>query len=432
MHSKTNTNASGPRSRRGVFHIATSFFCGAVTLLALAGCNTPTANQEPVLAPLMETPEPPSTRSAELTLTLSAGASEEIFFAQSQRHTIPSGAKVVINVPERYDAFRFAAFHNPEIEADHPGRFATRGYFHVAEQHLERELMRHGFRVLSREKFEAKLREIRDKRALRPFEMWAILDDDYNQALTNLRDALAGGSIDEREFASRALELRREFGVDEAGGANRADGSYEMSDMSELIRAAQSGSEDERADYILEIGEFIIDPSAPLRTNVNLLGHPDMREFRDANPWASETISQGWVRMPYEELVARLKARLVDVRSGEIVWTGSAVIPEGELGETPDSLSVRYRARESVTNREEIERFINEQNTRENRIQRARNGNPETPSYQLRVEIDGPDVVSGAQQINQRSADERDRIQRRLATHAAERVVGMIETAGND
>ena len=432
MYSKMNTDTTAFRSPRERFHIIASLICGAMTLLAFAGCNTPTAPQEPALAPLMEAPEPPQTRSAELNLTLTAGSPEEISFAQSRQHIIDSGAKVVINVPQRYEAFRANAFQGSDADPEHPGRFATLGYFHVAEQHLEMELMRHGFRVLSREKFEAKLREIRDKRALRPFEVWAIVDDDYNQALNNLRDALEEGSIDERQFASRALELRREFGIDETGGAGRADGSYEMSDMSELIRAAQSGSEDERADYILEIGEFVIDPSAPLRTNINLLGHPDMRDFRDAHPWASDAIAQGWVRMPYEELVAKLKARLVNVRSGEIVWSGSAVVPEGELGETPDSLAVRYRARETVANRDAVERFIDEQNTRSNRILRARNGNPSTPAYELRVEIDGPEVVSGSQRVSQRSTDERERVQRALAAHAAERVIGIIDTAGNN
>lgn len=398
-----------------------------IAAIVVSGCNT--TPQEPQLAPMIDTPPIPETRSAEVTLTMTPSIPGEVDSVRSDSHSLVPNSRIVINVPDEYRLFRANAFAS--TRAGGPHHFATLGYFHAAEHAIERQLIRQGFRPVSREKFEAKLREIRDKSALRPFEVWAVFDDDYNEALRNLGNSLEAGEIDQQEFASQALELRREFGIDEIGGQNRDDGSFELSDMSELIRAAQSGAENERADYILEIGRFTIDPSAPLQSTVNLLAHPDMRNFLNENPWTRETLREAWVNMPYEQLAARLEARLVDVRTGEIVWLGSCLIPEGELGEEGDPLTVRYEIHEEVTNEATVARFVDEQNTRQARILRERQGDPALPEYEMATNVRGPDVISGVQRIDRRTADERERITRELARRAAEELIQTIRFEGN-
>ena len=247
---------------------------------------------------------------------------------------VPAQARVVISVPvveEESIPPRTAGpgFPGTTSEGGLPATFKTAGYFNKAEQQIEKSLIEKNFTVLDRSKFEAKLRDERDER-------------------------LAQG-------------VARTQDVD----VRRASAGPELVDISELIRAAQSG--DVQAEYILQVNDFRTDPLSD-RT-VDLTELPDVQILCRQHPGLLETLASSPVRtVTLPGFAGLLNAKLIEVQSGAIRWVGEHRVDSPHVLE--DGLRIQLRVTKSVSNGEEIEaayaRFDQSVRSLERQVRRAR------------------------------------------------------------
>ncbi len=192
--------------------------------------------------------------------------------------------------------------------------YNTSGYFNYTEQQIEKALMKLGYRVIDRSKFEAKLREQR-------------------RIATSMH---ASGVVRERVDRAAFDQLR---------------------DISELVRAAQDG--DIRSDYILQVNKVEIGKTYE---EENLSINPEVEAFRDKYPAIAHEILKVY-RFP--EYSAKFNAKLIDVESGRIVWIGShEVTSRNVLGQ---DINVKFILRQYVNNEKQVRKFVDEQNTEEQR-----------------------------------------------------------------
>lgn len=231
---------------------------------------------------------------------------------------VSTDATVVISVPveeqqrEKQTKGRNGSRSDDLLDDDGITSFQTAGYFNKAEQQIEKELIRKKFIVLDRSKFEAKLRELRTKT-----ESPRVSASD--RALTRLwEEQLKNGEINEEEFRTkmRDLELQREV----ANREGSRKGEKELVDISELIRAAQSG--ETRADYILQVNRFYVDTTSD--EIVDLLDLEEVQAIAKDNPGFTRALKDAGkdsVRKP--GFYGVLNAKLIDVQSGAIVWVGA-------------------------------------------------------------------------------------------------------------
>lgn len=227
-----------------------------------------------------------------------------------QGSVIKSGSSVVISVPASiYQQIRKSS------DGETPNKlwFRTDGYFNVLEQYIERGLILVGFNVKDRSKFEAKLRDLRDSG-----DVIRSSDSSYSIALSDLKKKLDAGKLTSEEFVEQSKQLRDKLLDPYKGSYNRE----EMTDISEVIRAAQDG--DVMADYVLQVNEGAVEhySGEPLQLGVR----PEVQKVIRENPRlrigsAGEnntipaTLEQPWAQ-------ARFNAKLIDVKTGIIDWTG--------------------------------------------------------------------------------------------------------------
>jgi len=221
---------------------------------------------------------------------------------------------VVIGVPDEVVQIKSKRAITQEVL--HEELFKTDGYFHIVEQITEKALLRKGFNVIDRSKFEAKLRDLRDKSS----------DPDYHSTQDRINRELMEvakqrynkGEISTEEYQAElsAIESR--------GGKKRDKDDKEMVDVSELIRAAQS--EGIQADYILQINQASIS-SKNQKEVVNLRNYDDFKDFILKNPEIQVTNRGGQHSLPMIVEIPVYKteynAKLINVKTGSIDWLGS-------------------------------------------------------------------------------------------------------------
>ena len=166
--------------------------------------------------------------------------------------TVDEGASVVISVPKKDDSRTEATEQNGKTS------FRTAENFDILEQFVEKGLLMSGFHVKDRSKFEAKLRDLRDTDAKHWWGRTSV-DSDLGQLKGELDKQLKDGSITMDEYTEQLVGAREQLS-DKRYGKNRE--KDEVSDISELIRAAQDG--EVQADYILQVNNMWVDfiPSA--------------------------------------------------------------------------------------------------------------------------------------------------------------------------
>jgi hypothetical protein len=302
-------------------------FYGLVALAAVsaaAGCATqntvpplyaktpqPEALGEPRVLPV---PAPPPTTAIPIFINIpqkktTIGPENSVM---RQGTVVRSGASVVISVPS-------ATYQPPQdgasLRAGDDAGLGSEGSFGALEQYVERGLLAAGLQVKDRAKFEAKLRDARDAAKSRGSA------DGFSIALESLKRDLDGGKITRDEFTDKVRQLRDKLADDSAGSRPRA----ELTDVSELIRAAQDG--DVMADYVLQVNELDVTryAGAPLQlaarpeVQAALVANPGLRVGGEPGKSIPATLPQPWAQ-------ARFDAKLIDAKTGSIDWIGEYAV----------------------------------------------------------------------------------------------------------
>ena len=191
---------------------------------------------------------------------------------------------------------------------DKTGAFKTEGYINKAEETVEKELIRAGFGVIDRSKFEAKLRTSRES------SNGSTMGDAVLQAeIQILEEKYRNNEITAVEKAEELAKLTK--------GASRFRGDKELVDMSELIRAAQSKGV--KADYILQLNT--IEEYNGYITQLRIKGDSDVESYIDQNEDISYGNSKNTIPYGFETSVFQVvfSAKLFNVETGKVVWSGS-------------------------------------------------------------------------------------------------------------
>ena len=239
------------------------------------------------------------------------------------RLSIPYDSKVVISVPveeQKRESKRrqneFGVLSGAGEGGDSDGRnslnFKTTGYFNKAEQQIEKRLIKQNFTVLDRSKFEAKLRIMRAEKTN------ALSYAARDVAKKNLKEKFEADELTLEQYmdALQKLKIENEF---EKGGRRKPGQAQELVDISELIRAAQTGPV--RADYVFQVNNFKIDFLTDKQ--INLLKQPEIKTLTDKHEGlmaALESSDRYMITQP--GFYGLLNAKLIEIETGSIVWVG--------------------------------------------------------------------------------------------------------------
>lgn len=254
----------------------------------------------------------------------------------------------------------------PKKEVKGDNDFSTSGYFHAAEQQIEKELIKHGFKVLSREKFEAKLRKAR--------------------------------------------------------GTVRSEGLQELTDITEVIRAAEDG--DLKSDYLLQINEFTQNDVAIYEINLGSYG--EFQGLMNIFPKATSKL-QKIQYLPCSEFSTTLNAKLIHVQTGRIVWIGDHTA--STRGLYSNLLSLRLGVEEKVSNKVEVEKFVASQNTEFGRRLRKKGDPINFPSWKVSYLVPGPIVTNGYCRIEKSEISAKS-VRKELSKTVAKTLMKSIKVGG--
>ncbi len=243
--------------------------------------------------------------------------------SRNKPDTAPS---VIIAVPDKATSQSLSSTEGRQ-ESEAVGRglhevFRTDGYYNEAEQAIEAALLRQGFNVLDRSKFEAKLRDLRD-RANDTRYWWTnyerlIENKEYDALKSLLAEQLKSGVLTQKDYIKRISEVDEISQIGLPGHKRTED---EMIDIAEVIRAAQTGSD--QADYVLQINGLAVNDAENRMLNIQEL--PEVKSFLQANPGLKFGSLPDALpaRVPSKWLRVEFNAKLISVVSGSIVWLGS-------------------------------------------------------------------------------------------------------------
>lgn len=332
---------------------------------------------------------------------------------QLATHNVRPGSTVVINVPS-------GVVDDESSRGGSDKDFKTKDFFNEAEQEIEKVFIRNGFRVLSRAKFEAKLRDLRDEARCDFNEyrcLYSSVAPEARPVLDDIKSKYENGKITGAEFADQVKQFKEQMQISSAGKSRQED-EKELTDISEVIRAAQSG--DVRADYILQINVF--DTKKRLKVTNDLRHNADVRDFINRYPEIKSAFD-----LPKNHLLscaivgAELNAKLIHVTSGEIVWIGQHQL--NELSAGVQQISIEMGERTSPRNESAVESFVRIQNFEEQR--KARYGKEiSPPGWEYTTELIPPTVISGRCE-NDWSMDSEIRTQ--LARNVAKELMSTIK-----
>jgi len=350
-----------------------------VTIL-LTACGTP----PPKLAPIMKMPNFPTYEKKTTEFEVNFNSNSNLFHNVVQSKIIKRGSSVVINVPEGISKKNM---QNDTIKNTDGQDFKTKNFFNEAEQQIEKELMRRGFNVKSRSKFEAKLRSMRDNsdsiNKNYYSRIYNSVPPEYQAILENLKKQFEDGTVTAKDYADQLKDFQTPI------TKRRSGETEELTDISEVIRAAEAG--DVKADYILQINIFETDKNESVMTD--LRNSRKAREFISSNPSLLKQFEKGKNRFECKSLAAKLNAKLIHVKTGDIVWIGEHSINEYTKSGT-NKLIVGLTSQKYITNKSDIQNYVSKQNTHYNRIARY-NKKTKYPTFEFDTKLDGPIILSG-------------------------------------
>lgn len=349
-------------------------------LISLVGCSS-----KPKLAPLLTIPQQPGDKVSLIEVEAKFENRNELEenIVQLVSHQIKSNSSIVINVP--LGLFEDRSEINTEDQD-----FKTKDFFNVAEQQIEKELMRNGFRVLSRSKFEAKLRSLRDESDC-DISRWQCLQTkvtpDVAAIINNLKTQLDSGEITAAKFAEEVQLFREKF-QSTSFGRSRNENEKELTDISEVIRAAESG--DVQADYVLQINLFETELRDTVTTDLRYI--PEVRGFLRQHKGIINEFEKGPNILRCNVVGSKLNAKLIHVKTGEITWIGEHQLDEFSSG--VQQVSIELGSKKFVSNYNEVRNFVRNENTDYARAQRY-GREIEIPKFRYSEALVQPTITAG-------------------------------------
>jgi hypothetical protein len=304
---------------------------------------------------------------------------------------IKLGSSVVISVPKDFAAnLANSKQSDASPTSGNTSDFKTDEYFNDLEQYIERGLITVGFQAKDRSKFEAKLRDLRESSK-------AARDNAYDIALADLKKDLDTGKISSEEFPAKVKKLQEK--LDPTGGVGKQ--KIEMTDISEVIRAAQSG--DVMADYVLQVNTLAVqdftgkpiqldkrpEVQAVLNQNPGLfireerstsydIALADLKKdlengkvSRDGfvekakqlndklNPTGGDHSLPATLPQPWSQAI--FNAKLIEVKTGSIDWSGEFSVES--LAVLENGIKITIGVRRQTSNAKAITNAISEYNT---------------------------------------------------------------------
>jgi len=361
-----------------------TFLTTCLLTTVLGGCAS-----APKMAPLLQTPAMPPDQVDMIDVDLAFSLDTDIYenVVQNISRDILVGSSIVINVPSVLFEEK-----SEQSAGDRAGDqdFKTKDFFNLAEQQIEKELIRKGFRVLSRSKFEAKLRSLRDEARCNPNEyrcLYSKVSPEIQPILEELKNKYDRGEISSLQYSSEIKTFRDQMQISSAG-KTRTEGEKELTDISEVIRAAESGPV--KADFILQINLF--DTEKRLKVTKDLRHEKDIRDFVRGHPEIENEFENGNSKIGCAVVGAELNAKLIYVETGEIAWIGEHQLNEFSSG--VQNLSVEMGSRRYVSNRADIVEFVSQQNSPLGRQYRY-GKNITVPDIEYRSSLVKPTISSG-------------------------------------
>ncbi len=338
-------------------------------MLFITGCSNkifkpiytdaPTLTKAPVVTYLQKKAVPNRERK-QLVITLSEvnKPKEDNYFNNLKKDEL-SGDKrpsVIIAVPEEVgEGTKKKEFE----ESDNFDKiFGTSGYYNEAEQAIEKSLLRIGFDVLDRSKFEAKLRDLRDRGQERPWfwNDWTekyLENGEFDIVKDEYKKQLQDGTISIQQYTEIITEVDK---ISQRGLPGKKRDEDEMNDIAEVIRAAQTGTD--QAEYLLQINEVSVADAGS--RSLNITKFPEVKQFLSKNEGLSfgkskgtlpTTINSNWLRSEFN-------AKLREINRGSIVCLGSHELESWSAEE----ITISFDVQKYVDNEEAINGKIMQHN----------------------------------------------------------------------
>ena len=356
-----------------------------IVFTALVGCAPTTIDLQPLptITAYMEVPEIPQEKDLSLSVLREREATDvetltRNVTARPNFRVAANNPTVVISVPAEEQAAQqrrkqlnaMSPYDNrvknaqlEDIQQQSTGSsemgFQTDGYFNKAEQQIEKSLLRKGFYVLDRSKFEAILRDRRSKKV-------DTKHSDLRDAqIRELNDQFEKGLISQQSHLDGLAKIDSDYQRLEENTSRKA-GEKELVDISELIRAAQGT--DVNADYLLQVNNFDVRPITD-RT-IRLSDQPDVKQLiKDHAGLLDAMKANGANTIQRPGYFGYMNAKLIEVKTGAIVWVGEHRV---ESSNTED-INIELIMKKYASNRDEFARVVDTYNDKlDEMLQRAK------------------------------------------------------------
>ena len=336
-------------------------------------------------------------------------------------HRIPERSSVVLNVPSKVFDDQSKEKQIGASKAD--DEFTTKAFFNIAEQQIERGLLNSGFKVISRAKFEAKLRDLRD--GAKKCTSWGCYYDkaapELKVLMDDVKDKYERKIITDDEYIQKVAYFKEKLNDDL--GSKRDDGAQELTDIAEVIRAASSAGV--KADYILQINEFNSNKRDVVEKNLNEID--EVRDLMQKHPSANrEFANQNMIRCAVTSAV--LNAKLIHVATGEIVWLGENRLNEYTTKSGLNYLTISIGVNKSVANESEVRGFVRRNNTELAREQRE-GLNTQVPDWTFNTTLIPATQVAGI--CRKEWIPDKDKSMK-LAREVAKELIKTIKTVSKE
>jgi len=239
---------------------------------------------------------------------------------------------IIISVP------RGAKKRQSELETDtsSKGNYQSLAYYDKRESFIENALLRQGFDVVDRSRFEAKLRDMRD-RTNNDKKLW--WDDNLSEAqrkkISFIEAERDDGRMPHEEATRRIMQILGQSEDEHSIAGSSEKDRMEMFDISEVIRAAKAKG-DAKADFVLQVNYLdVIESNQVPDSFFSFKNNNVFREIIASDPdlsWGpiESDFSKSFPSMPsgirFPGNFAKFSAKLIDVKSGKIVWLGEHTI----------------------------------------------------------------------------------------------------------
>ena len=223
-----------------------------------------------------------------------------------------------------------------EAEASNKDSYQSLAYYDKRESFIENALLRQGFDVVDRSRFEAKLRDMRD-RTNNDKKIW--WDDNLSEAqrkkISFIEAERDNGRMPHEEATRRIMQILGQSEDEHSIAGSSEKDRMEMFDISEVIRAAKAKG-DAKADFVLQVNYLdVIEsnqvPDSFFSFKNNKIFKEIIASDRDLSWGPIESdFRKSFSSMPsgirFPGNFAKFSAKLIDVKSGKIVWLGEHTV----------------------------------------------------------------------------------------------------------